>query len=491
MFESAEIGHKLAKTEYRREEPLLRQRLLAAQYRLLEKASFPVLVLVNGVDGAGKGETVNLLNEWMDPRHIHTHAFGPPTDDERERPEMWRFWRALPPRGRIGIHFGSWYTDPILSRVMGHDKRAAFAQRLERIRHFERMLAAEGALILKLWFHLSKQAQKKRFRKLSADKRTAWRVTKEDWARFKHYDEFTDVCEDALRETSSGEAPWHIIEGSDHEYRSITAGRLLLDALEKRLAGTAPALAPSAPPPAPPIDGRDILKSLDYTARLSPRRYDSRLEKLQARLNGLTRRKEMARRSLVLVFEGMDAAGKGSTIRRLTRAIDARFYRVIPIAAPTDEERAQPYLWRFWRHIPRHGKAAIFDRSWYGRVLVERVEGFCKEADWMRAYHEINDFEEQLTGSGAIVAKFWLAVTPQEQLRRFKEREKTPHKQFKITAEDWRNRKKWPAYEQAVCDMIDRTSSDLAPWHLVAANDKLHARVAVIERLCEQIESRL
>ncbi len=491
MFESAEIGHKLGKAEYKREAPKLRQALLEAQYELLENGKFPVVILVNGVDGAGKGETVNLLNEWMDPRHIHTHAFGEMTDAERQRPEMWRFWQALPPKGRIGILFGSWYTDPILRRVMGHDKRAVFERRLERIRHFERMLAAEGALVLKLWFHLSKAAQKKRFKELLASKKTAWRVGPGDWERFKHYDEFVDICEDALRETGTGEAPWQVIEGSDPEYRSLTAGRMLLDALRARLKGAAPRLSPAAPPPEPPIDKRNILNSLDYTRRLAPKAYDKRLEKAQARLNQLTRHKRMRERSLVMVFEGMDAAGKGSTIRRLTRAMDARYYRVIPIAAPTDEERAQPYLWRFWRRIPGHGAAAIFDRSWYGRVLVERVEGFCAEADWMRAYHEINDFEEQLGDAGGIVAKFWLAVTPQEQLRRFRERQKIAYKRFKITDEDWRNRKKWPRYEQAICDMIDRTSTDLAPWHVVAANDKLHARVEVIERLCDLVESRL
>jgi len=491
MFESAEIGHRLGKSEYRKQEPKLRQALLAAQYALLGSGKFPVVVLVNGVDGAGKGETVNLFNEWMDPRHIHTHAFGPMTQEERDRPEMWRFWRALPPKGRIGILFGSWYTDPILKRVMGHEKRAEFEHRLERLRHFERMLVAEGALILKLWFHLSKSAQKQRFKELMKSRKTAWRVGPGDWERFKHYDEFVDVCEDALRETSTGEAPWQVIEGSDPQYRSITAGRMLLDALEARLKGPPAALSPPAPPPEPPIDRKNVLNSLDYARTLAPKAYDKRLDKAQARLNQLTRDRKMRERSLVMVFEGMDAAGKGSTIRRMTRAMDARFYRIIPIAAPTDEERAQPYLWRFWRHIPGHGQAVIFDRSWYGRVLVERVEGFCKETDWMRAYREINDFEEQLDDAGAIVVKFWLAVTPQEQLRRFKEREKTPHKRFKITEEDWRNRKKWPAYERAICDMVDRTSSDIAPWHLVAANDKLHARVQVIETLCERLEARL
>ena len=412
MFESAEIGHKLGKAEYKREEPRLRQRLLELQYKLLAKPGFPVIILVNGVDGAGKGETVNLFNEWMDPRHIHTHAFAAPTGLELQRPEMWRFWQALPPKGHIGILFGSWYTDPILARVMGHEKRAVFERRLERIRHFERMLVAEGALLLKLWFHLSKKAQKKRFEELSAHKETAWRVTKEDWKRFRHYDEFVDVCEDALRETSTGEAAWEVIEGSDHEYRSLTAGRLLQTALERRLAGSTPPLTPPAPPPSPPIDGRTLLKSFDYKRKLSRTAYEKKLPKLQGRLAMLTRSKKMADRSLIMVFEGMDAAGKGSTIRRMTQALDARYYDVVPIAAPTDEERAQPYLWRFWRRIPSHGQATIFDRSWYGRVLVERVERFASEEDWMRAYSEINEFEEQLTQAGAIVCKFWLAITP-------------------------------------------------------------------------------
>lgn len=489
MFESAEIGHRISKDEYRKEEPRLRAALLKGQYDLLKDGTFPVVILVNGVDGAGKGETVNLFNEWMDPRHIHTTAFGEQTDEERERPEMWRFWRALPPKGRIGILFGSWYTDPILRRVMGHDKRAAFERRLERIRHFERMLVAEGALILKLWFHLSKKAQLKRFKRLAASKETAWRVTPDDRKRFRHYDEFRDVCEDALRETSTGEAPWHVIEGVDPEYRSLTAGHLLLDALTSRLSGKAPVISASAPPPTPAIDERNVLRSLDYAARLERPEYEKRLDRLQARLNALSRDKGMRKRSVIMVFEGMDAAGKGSTIRRITAALDARFYRIIPVAAPTDEERAQPYLWRFWRHLPRLGRCAIFDRSWYGRVLVERVEGFCKDADWMRAYHEINEFEEQLSDAGSIVVKFWLAVTPETQLGRFKERQDTPHKQFKITEEDWRNREKWPAYERAVCDMVDRTSTDHSPWHLIPADDKLHARIDVLTRLCDAIRS--
>jgi len=491
VFESAEIGHKLKKAEFKREEPKIRQRLLDLQYKLLKDGSFPVVIVVNGVDGAGKGETVNLLNEWMDPRHIHTRAFGMLSDMERERPEMWRFWQAMPPKGKIGILFGSWYTDPILQRVMGKAKRAEYERRLGRIREFERMLVSEGGLLLKLWFHLSKKAQKKRLKELSSSKKTAWRVGPLEWKQFEMYDKFIDVCEDAVRETSTGEAPWEVIEGSDHEYRSLTAGRLLEHALATRLKNGKPALTPPAPPSAPPLDGRTLLNSLDYKRTLDRAKYDAKLDKLQARLNLLTRSKKMNDRSLVLVFEGMDAAGKGSTIRRMTQAMDARFYHVVPIAAPTDEERAQPYLWRFWRHIPGHGHAAIFDRSWYGRVLVERVEGFCSEFDWMRAYNEINEFEEQLTEAGAIVVKFWMAITPGEQLRRFKARQDTPYKRFKITDEDWRNRKKWPKYERAVNDMVERTSTDPAPWNVIASDDKLFARIEALEKLCERIESVL
>jgi polyphosphate:AMP phosphotransferase len=491
MFETAEIGHKLPKSRYRRDEPKLRARLLKLQYQLLDDAGFSVVILVNGVDGAGKGETVNLLNEWMDPRHIRTRAFGPPGDDARQRPEMWRYWKALPPKGRIGILFGSWYTDPILQRVMGHEKRARFDRRLERIRHFERMLVAEGVLLIKLWFHLSKKAQSRRLRQLSAHKSTAWRVGDGEWKHHKRYGEFITACEEALRETATGEAPWDVIDGSDAEYRALTTGRLLADRIAARLAGKRVKLSPPPPPPEPPIDGKTLLAALDYSHHLGHKAYKHKLEKLQADIAQLTRSKAMRERSLVLAFEGMDAAGKGSTIRRITTALDARYYRVIPIAAPTEEERAQPYLWRFWRHVPGHGHVTIFDRSWYGRVLVERVEGYAAEPDWMRAYSEINEFEDQLVEAGAIVVKFWLAITRAEQLRRFRAREEISFKRYKIGAEDWRNRRKWPAYEAAVADMVERTSTAAAPWHIVASDDKHYARIAVLEMLRDCLKKQL
>lgn len=492
MFESAELGHQIDKETWSKEAPALRSALLAAQYELLAQKKTAVVVVIAGVDGAGKGETVNLLNEWMDPRHVRTHAFAAPSDEEADRPPMWRFWRALPPKGRIGILFGSWYTDPIVDRVEGDTDKAALDQSIEEIRHFERMLTQENVLLVKLWFHLSKKAQKKRLKELEKDPDSRWRVTREDWRRFETYDRFRKVSEYVLRETSTGEAPWTVVEGADHRYRSLTAGKLLLAAIKERLAAKAPPAAEPVPPlPKEAIDGRHVLASLEYGQAVDKKAYEKELEKWQGRLNRLARHPKFMKHSCVVVFEGNDAAGKGGAIRRVTAAIDARYTSIIPIAAPTEEERAQPYLWRFWRHLPRRGHVAIFDRSWYGRVLVERVEGFCNEAAWMRAYAEINDFEEQLDRNGVMVSKFWLAITPEEQLKRFKDREKTPYKKFKITEEDWRNREKWPQYERAVCDMVDRTSTEIAPWTLVEANDKYYARLKILRTLCERWESAL
>ena len=491
MFESAEIGHQIDKASFKREEPRLREALLGAQYELLRQGRHAVVVLVNGVPGAGKGETVNLFNEWMDPRHIRTEAFGPAGGDGR--PDMWRFWQVLPPKGHIGILFGSWYADPMGDCVSGHDKRDRFHHRLERIRQFERMLVAEGVVLVKLWFHLSKKAAKARYKVLASDPKTAWRVSTAEWDHLEQHDEWVRVSEEALRKTSTGEAPWRVVEGADPAYRSLTAGRLLLDALTACL-NDQPAQTPTAAPAtlaAPALDGRSLLDAQDYTRRLGRKRYDEQLEDLQGRFNSLSRRLADKKRSLVLVFEGVDAAGKGSTIRRITQALDARHYRVVPVAAPNENERAQPYLWRFWRYIPHHGHVTVFDRSWYGRVLVERVEGFCAEADWMRAYGELNEFEEQLHEAGAVVVKFWLAITPEEQLSRFDERKNTPHKQYKITEDDWRNRAKWPLYAQAVGDMIDRTSTRTAPWHVVASDDKLWSRIEVLRTLCERLQAAL
>ena len=492
MFESAELGHKIDRATYDKEVPKLREDLINVQFDLAQQARFPVIILIGGVDGAGRSETVNLLNEWMDPRFIQTHGMGEPSDEEMERPMMWRFWRALPPKGRIGVFFGSWYTWPILKRVQGHTKNADLVQSLERAKRLEKMLTEEGALVIKFWLHLSKDKQKARLKTLEKDPKTRWRVTERDWEHYKLYDKYRAVSESVIRHTSTAEAPWLIVEGEDPYYRGLTVGSLILEALRKRLAE--PEAKPRevrAAPLLPAIDNLHILKTLDPTLKLEKKKFQADLEKYQGKLAMLTRDPRFANITVIVVFEGNDAAGKGGSIRRITGALDARHYEIVPIAAPTEEERAQPYLWRFWRHIPRRGRLTIFDRSWYGRVLVERVEGFCSEADWMRAYGEINDFENQLVRYNTVVVKFWLAITKEEQLRRFKEREKIAFKRFKITDEDWRNRKKWNAYEAAVCDMVDRTSTGVAPWTLVEANDKNYARIKILKTLCRRIEAAM
>ncbi len=491
VFESAELGHRIDKDTWRREVPRLRSALLDAQFELGQRREFPVVVLVSGQDGGGKGETINELYAWMDPRFMSTLAFSAPTDEERARPPMWRYWRALPPKGRIGIFAGSWYSDPIHDAIEARMGRFALDQRVGQINRFEAMLVNEGALVLKFWFHLTKEAQKKRLKALQNNPKTAWRVTRWNWKRLKTYDKLVRVAGHVLRLTNTPWAPWTIVEGADDRYRSLTVGNVILESLRQKLSGKTRAVTPAAPTPPPRVDGRDVLTELDLACRIDKKEYATKLARWQGRLSELVNRPRFRKHSLVCVFEGPDAAGKGGSIRRIVEVMDARQYQIIQTAAPTEEERAQPYLWRFWRHVPRMGRLAVFDRSWYGRVLVERVEGLCTEADWLRAYSEINDFEHELTGAGAIIVKFWLQISREEQLKRFKQRETVEFKRFKLTHEDWRNRKKWDAYHAAVCDMVDRTSTGNAPWTLVEADDKNFARIKVLRTVCERLGAAL
>ena len=411
MFEAAEVGNRVSKTEYARESARIRTELLDVQKRLAT-APLSVVMLVGGVEGAGKGETVNLLLEWMDARGIEVHALWDLSDEERERPPMWRFWRVLPPKGRIGVFFGSWYTSPVIDRVFARIDDAQFDQALDRIIEFERMLAAENVLLVKLWLHLAKDVQRRRLHDLENDPEQSWRVTKMDWKFFRKYDKFRRISERTLRRTSTGEAPWVIIEGTDQRYRNLAVTRTLLDAMSGRLGAIATRPAPERARDRPVTKPGNLIGLIDLSHKLSDAKYERQLGKLMGRINILSRRLHEKQRSMLLVFEGPDAAGKGGAIRRLISAIDARHYQVHAVAAPTDEERARPYLWRFWRTLPRLGRITIYDRSWYGRVLVERIEGLCAPEDWQRAYAEINAFEEQLTDFGVIVVKFWLMISP-------------------------------------------------------------------------------
>jgi polyphosphate:AMP phosphotransferase len=488
MLKAVELGRSLTKEQYDALVPGLRTALLDAQTRLRD-AGFAVVVLVNGADGGGKSETVNVLHEWFDARYLVTQCYEPPTEEERSHPPFWRYWMWQPPSGQIGVFSGSWYTAPILKAVRRGWSPSELALRTARISNFERTLADGGTLFVKLWFHVSKKAQEQRFKELESQKATRFRVTKRDWQNHQRYDDFVRVTEDVIAQTSTGFAPWHVVDAADARYRNVSAARAILDALETRLARPK---AQQAPARLPPIDNPEtVLDRLDLGLKLDKPEYESRLGRLQARLFGLVRKLQKRKRSSILVFEGQDAAGKGGAIRRISWALDARSYRIIPIAAPTDEERSHHYLWRFWRHLPRRGRVTIFDRSWYGRVLVERVEGFATEPQWQRAYQEINDFERELTESGVVLSKFWLHISAEEQLRRFQEREQTPAKRYKITAEDFRNREQANQYEAAAAEMIERCSPPNAPFALVEANDKYFARVKVLETLCEQLEREL
>jgi len=504
MFEVAELGRTLDKEAYEQLEMELRLGLLQAQQGL-RSCPFPVVVVFAGVDGAGKSETTNLLARWMDSRYVPVQAYGTHSDEERERPEFWRYWRDLPRNGRIGIFLSSWYSRPVLDWVQGRSDDLAFRRDLERIEAFERMLVEDGALVLKFWMHLSKDKQRKRLEKLESSKLESWRVRPEQWRNWEQYERFMAAAEETIRRTSTGQAPWHIVEGANRRYREATVATRLRDAMqlrlhehERRLRTFTPApverrrmLEDAEVSPEPQANSQSVLHTLDQTRKHDKKSYKKALKHEHARLAKLTRQAREQGRSSVLVFEGWDAAGKGGAIKRLTDVLDARDYRVHPIAAPTEEERMHHYLWRFWRRIERAGKTTIFDRSWYGRVLVERVEGFASEETWRRAYAEIRHFEEQLVDHGTVFAKFWLHITPEEQLQRFQARERTPHKQWKLTDEDWRNRERWADYESAVDAMVERTSTREAPWTLVPANNKYDARLMVVRTFADRLEQAL
>jgi len=494
MFEAIKLGRRVDKETFNAQQEELRTQLLLVQ-RELRQTDIPVIILVSGMEGAGKGEVANRLHEWLDARGLQSFAYWDETDEERQRPRYWRFWRSMPPRGEMAILFGGWYLAPMEHRIHNLCNDAELDGELNRIVDFERMLIQDGALIVKFWFHLSEKEQDERLKELKRDDRSQWKMLPQKGQQREHYAHFEYVAERMIRHTDRGIAPWYLIEAGDRRYRDLAMGKTLLHAIKQRLSEPPPMEPPATAGRLDLPDSPDaqitVLDHLDLDQKLARDIYRNEVTKLQSELNGLCWDAYKKGRSLVIVFEGADAGGKGGAIRRFTNAIDARLYRAIPIAAPTDEEKAHHYLWRFWRHIPRAGYITIFDRSWYGRVLVERVEGFATNAEWRRAYDEINQFEEQLVESGVVLFKFWLHVSDEEQLRRFKEREAVPYKRYKITAEDWRNRDKAPQYSNAINDMVVYTSTESASWTLIEGDDKPFARIKVLTTLRDGIRAAL
>ncbi len=492
MFDTAELGQRVANSEFKKRELELRTRLLTLQYRTHDLARFPVIIDFAGVDGAGKGTTVNMLNKWMDPRWIRTIGYQAPTEEERARPRFWRYWRDLPPKGRTALYLSGRYSRPLLGRVNQKIDNVEFDQRLAEIIRFENALADDGALILKFWMHLSRNAQKERLEELSADPLQSYKVSDDDWHNHERYDDFIAAAEKIVTRTNRAGRSWTIVEGTDSNYRHLRVGEVIANELERHLElheSPSPAVVPRRiePHAAAP----SVFDTLDLSKSEPGESYEKKLAKRQARLGELGRRALSAGQSAVLVFEGPDASGKGGAIRRVVWSLDARSYRVHQFAAPNDEERAHHYLWRFWRRLPRAGYVTVFDRSWYGRVLVERAEGFATEDEWRRAYNEINDFEHQIVDRGILLLKFWLHISKDEQLRRFEKREKSPYKKWKLTDEDWRNRELWDAYLQLGHDVVQYTSTKEAPWILVEGDNKQFARLKILKTVSDHLKERL
>ncbi len=494
MLATLDLTRAVEKPAYRKAKPELDLRLAELQRRAHEMG-LAVVVVFEGWGASGKGTQINEVLQPLDPRGVSVIASGVPNEEEALRPFLWRFWWHLPAAGRITLFDRSWYRRVVTDRVDGLVKGRALEEAYRDIQTFERQLAAYGVLIVKFFLHISAKEQRKRFRKLESKALTAWRVTAADWRHNRDYEKLRLAFGDMIGRTDSEYAPWTIVEAHDPRFATLKILGTLAGALERRIAQAEQMRRlTQAVPPATDLPASlraSVLEGVDLSVTLEEGAYRKRLKSGQDRLREIQHEIYRRRVPVVLVFEGWDAAGKGGNIKRVTRNLDPRGYAVVPVSAPNDIEKAHHYLWRFWREMPKAGHVTIFDRSWYGRVLVERVEGFCTEAEWQRAYREINEMEQHLMHAGVVLLKFWLHIDPDEQLRRFRERERVPSKQWKITADDWRNREKWGEYRAAVDEMLFRTSTPDAPWVVVESNCKRHARVKVMETVIRAVERRL
>lgn len=491
MLEKIDLSKTMDKKEYKKRMEVLGPKLARLQ-RKLKSCNIPVMIVFEGFGGAGKGTQINHLIEPMDPRGFTVYSTQAETQEEQYHPFLWRFWNKTPEKGRIAIFDRSWYGKLLVERYEKKTHKKDILGVLEDIENFEKQLTDDGTLLIKFFLTISEKEQEKRFDKLLSKEETSWRVSKADKDRNKHYEEYARMADEMLTRTDTEYAPWTIIEAHDERYAAVKILTTVVEAFEERYEKeqiTQPRQ----------IDGKfgqndlkeSVLKKVDLSKKLDRETYEKKLDELQKKLTLLHSEIYAKRIPVVLAFEGWDAGGKGGAIKRLTRALDPRGYTVNPTSSPNDIERAHHYLWRFWTKMPKDGHIAIFDRTWYGRVMVERIEGFCTTQEWQRAFKEMNQMEQQLVNHGAIVIKFWMHIDKEEQERRFKERQENPDKQWKITDEDWRNREKWELYEQAVDEMMVRTSTVNAPWVIVEGNDKLYARIKVLETVVDALEKRL
>ena len=493
MLEKIDLSKKVDKKTYRRVMDEAEEKLGLLQ-RECKDAGIPVILVFEGMGAAGKGVQSNRLIQALDPRGFDVYACDRPTEDEQMRPFLWRYWTKTPAKGRIAVFDRSWYRSVQVDRFDGLTREDKLGDAYQDILSFEKQLCDDGTVIMKFFLYIDKDEQKKRFKKLEGSKETSWRVTEEDWNRNKDFDRYLKMNEEMLEKTDTDYAPWVIIEAVDKDYAALKIVSTVMDRLEYELEHRRPEDEKTAQRQESKTRERfknGVLSGIDLSKSLTEEEYKTRLKKLQKRLAELHSELYRLRIPVVIGFEGWDAGGKGGAIKRLTSNLDPRGYRVNPTAAPNDIEKVHHYLWRFWNSVPKAGHIAIFDRTWYGRVMVERIEGFCSEAEWRRAYQEINEMESHMANAGAVVLKFWLHIDKDEQERRFRERQANPAKQWKITDEDWRNREKWDQYEEAVNEMLIRTSTTYAPWIVVEGNDKRYARVKVLQTVVDALEKKV
>lgn len=494
MLEMVDLKQRLKKQDYQDQLPRLEIKLAELQRRA-KQIEVPIIIVVAGWDASGKGLLINKLVLALDPRSYDVHAMDGPDQERDSRPFLWRSWTRIPSRGRLGVFAGGWYRHALNDRIEKRVKRKVWLQELDQIRSFEKQLVDDGYVILKFFLHISEREQAERLKKLDQNSSKTPRVTAAEWRRHKKYAKYLTATEEMLAATSTEAAPWTIVEAHDRRFATVRLFRTVIDAIERRCETTtgkkirrtkiaqADRIAATV--------GSPILDSVDLSFSLGRRKYERILDQYQKKIGDLQWEVIASQLPVILLYEGWDAAGKGGNIRRLVQALDPRGYRVVPVSAPNDLERAHHYLWRFWNRIPRGGRITIFDRSWYGRVLVERVEGLARPDEWQRAFREINELEQSLVESGSVLIKFWLHIDPDEQLRRFKRREKIRHKRWKITDDDWRNRERWDQYRVAVEEMLQRTSTSYAPWTIVPANSKLYARIEALKTVEREIRRRL